>query len=99
MGGEYRRDTYASMVSLTRPLSVFRRDSPPFPNAPVTEARFGSVIGRLEYASDGRTREDPGLALPEPGAVAALHGRRLAGAPLCGASLTLEVARPSFGRG
>ena len=28
LGGEYRRDTYATLVSLSPPLSVFRRDSP-----------------------------------------------------------------------
>jgi hypothetical protein len=97
LGGEYRRDSYASMVSLGPPLSIFRRDSPPFPNAPVTEARFGSIIARLEYASDGRPRDKPGslfrgpelpLLSVEDDWPARLTLRSFA---------TVEVARPSLG--
>jgi hypothetical protein len=51
-GAEYRADRYESLRSFTPPLSLFRRDSPPFPNAPVAEGRFESVVVRLEYASD-----------------------------------------------
>ncbi|NMO20440.1 hypothetical protein HPC49_27920 [Pyxidicoccus fallax] len=51
-GIEYRGDRYESMRSFTPPLSLFRRDSPPFTNSPVTEGRFKSVVLRLEYASD-----------------------------------------------
>lgn len=51
-GVEYRADRYESMRSFTPPLTLFRRDSAPFPNAPVTEGRFKSVVLRLEYASD-----------------------------------------------
>ncbi|MFP2930533.1 hypothetical protein ACLESO_36105 [Pyxidicoccus sp. 3LG] len=51
-GAEYRTDRYESMRSFTPPLSLFRRDSAPFTNSPVTEGRFQSVIARLEYASD-----------------------------------------------
>ncbi len=50
-GVEYRSDRYETLRSFTPPLSLFRRDSPPFPNAPVDEGRFQSVIARLEYAS------------------------------------------------
>ncbi len=51
-GAEYRDDRYESMRSFTPPLSLFRRDSAPFPNSPVTEGRFKSVVLRMEYASD-----------------------------------------------
>ncbi|WXH28358.1 Outer membrane protein assembly factor BamA [Myxococcus stipitatus] len=50
-GVEYRSDRYSTMYSLTPPLTLFRRDSPPFPNAPVDEGRFQSVVARLEYTS------------------------------------------------
>jgi hypothetical protein len=97
LGGEYRQDSYDSMVSLAPPLSVFRRDSPPFPNAPVTEARFGSVIGRLEYASDGKPRDQHGSLLRSPElpllAVEDDWPSRLT----LRSFATLEVARPGFG--
>ena len=51
-GAEYRADRYESLRSFTPPLSLFRRGSPPFPNSPVEEGRFESVVVRLEYASD-----------------------------------------------
>lgn len=51
-GAEYRSDRYESLRSFTPPLSLFRRDSPPFTNRPVDEGRFESVVLRLEYASD-----------------------------------------------
>lgn len=51
-GVEYRRDRYESMRSFTPPFSLFRNDSAPFPNAPVTEGRFDSVMVRMEYASN-----------------------------------------------
>lgn len=97
VGGEYRRDSYASMVSLTGPLSVFRRDSPPFPNAPVTEARFGSVIGRLEYASDGRTREEPGSLFRSPELPLLSVDDDWPSRLVLRSFATLEVARPAFG--
>ena len=50
-GVEYRSDRYETMRSFAPPFSLFRRDSAPFPNAPVTEGRFDSVVVRLEYAS------------------------------------------------
>lgn len=97
LGGEYRRDTYASMVSLTGPLSVFRRDSPPFPNAPVTEARFGSLIGRLEYATDGRTREEPGSLFRSPELPLLSVDDDWPSRLVLRSFATLEVARPAFG--
>lgn len=51
-GVEYRSDRYESMRSFTPPFSLFRNDSAPFPNAPVTEGRFDSVVVRMEYASN-----------------------------------------------
>ena len=96
-GGEYRRDAYASMVSLTGPLSVFRRDSPPFPNAPVTEARFGSLIGRLEYASDGRTREELGSLFRSPELPLLSVEDDWPSRLVLRSFATLEVARPSLG--
>ncbi|WNZ63446.1 hypothetical protein QEG98_06850 [Myxococcus sp. MxC21-1] len=51
-GAEYRNDRYESMRSFTPPFSLFRNDSAPFPNAPVTEGRFDSVVVRMEYASN-----------------------------------------------
>ncbi|MFY1831549.1 hypothetical protein ACN47A_36890 [Myxococcus fulvus] len=50
-GVEYHADRYETLRSFSPPLSLFRRDSPPFPNAPVTEGRFQSVVARVEYAS------------------------------------------------
>jgi hypothetical protein len=97
LGGEYRKDSYESMVSLAPPLTVFRRDSPPFPNAPVTEARFGSVIGRLEYASDGKPRDHHGSLYRSPElpllAVEDDWPSRLT----LRSFATVEVARSSFG--
>jgi hypothetical protein len=51
-GVEYRADRYESMQSFTPPLTLFRRDSAPFTNEPVTEGRFKSVVMRLEYTSN-----------------------------------------------
>ncbi|WP_426733088.1 hypothetical protein [Myxococcus faecalis] len=51
-GVEYHSDRYETLRSFSPPLSLFRRDSPPFPNAPVTEGRFQSVVARVEYASN-----------------------------------------------
>ncbi|NVJ00776.1 hypothetical protein HV824_22015 [Myxococcus sp. AM009] len=51
-GVEYRSDRYESMRSFTPPFSLFRNDSAPFPNAPVTQGRFDSVVVRMEYASN-----------------------------------------------
>ncbi len=50
-GVEYRSDRYETMRSFAPPFSLFRRDSAPFTNTPVTEGRFDSVVVRLEYAS------------------------------------------------
>ncbi len=97
LGGEYRRDTYASMVSLTGPLSVFRRDSPPFPNAPVTEARFGSIVGRLEYASDGKPRDEHGSVFRSPELPLLPVEDDWPSRLTLRSFATLEVARPTFG--
>lgn len=97
LGGEYRRDSYASMVSLTPPLTVFRRDSPPFPNAPVTEARFGSVIGRLEYASDGTHGEELGSLFRSPELSLISHEDQWPDRPTLRSFATLEVGSPSLG--
>ncbi|RKH71774.1 hypothetical protein D7X96_07570 [Corallococcus interemptor] len=50
-GVEVRGDTLGSLQSFTPPLSLFRSDDPPFPNAPVNEGRFRSAVVRLEYSS------------------------------------------------
>ena len=65
-GVEYRADRYESMRSFTPPLTLFRRDSAPFPNAPVTEGRFKSVVLRLEYASDAPAGADVGSLFRTP---------------------------------
>lgn len=52
VGAAVRRDSYATLRSFTPPLSLFRDDSPPFPNAPVDDGDLYSVTGRMEYASD-----------------------------------------------
>ncbi|MGE6758614.1 hypothetical protein ACQKGO_11415 [Corallococcus interemptor] len=49
-GVEVRGDTMGSLQSFTPPLSLFRSDDPPFPNAPVNEGRFRSAVVRLEYS-------------------------------------------------
>ncbi|MFL5349293.1 MAG: hypothetical protein ACJ8AT_31215 [Hyalangium sp.] len=97
LGGEYRRDTYASMVSLAPPLSLFRRDSPPFPNTPVTEGRFGSVIGRLEYASDGRRREELGSLFRTPELSLLSSAGEWTDRLALRSVLTVEVGSPSLG--
>ncbi|RKG88144.1 hypothetical protein D7W82_11325 [Corallococcus sp. CA049B] len=50
-GVEVRGDTASSLQSFTPPLSLFRNDDPPFPNAPVNEGRFRSAVVRLEYSA------------------------------------------------
>ncbi len=50
-GVEVRGDTMRSLQSFTPPLSLFRDDDPPFPNAPVNEGRFRSAVVRLEYSA------------------------------------------------
>lgn len=59
-GAEVRRDTYESLVSLTPPLSLFRRDSAPFPNPAIDDGQLQSVTGRLEYVSDAPAVEKVG---------------------------------------
>ncbi len=97
LGAEYRRDTYATLLSLAPPLSLFRQDSPPFPNAPATEGRFGSVIGRLEYASDGTPRHAAGTLFRSPELSLISHDDNWPSRPTVRSFLTLEVGRPSFG--
>jgi hypothetical protein len=98
LGAEYRRDRYASLVSLEPPLSLFRRGSPPFPNAPATEGRFGSLIGRLEYASDGSSpKEEPGTLFRGPELSLLSHDDDWPSRPTLRSFLTLEVGRPSLG--
>ncbi|MCP3139101.1 BamA/TamA family outer membrane protein [Pyxidicoccus xibeiensis] len=65
-GAEFRSDRYESMRSFTPPLTVFRRDSAPFTNSPVTEGRFKSVVLRLEYASDASPAADVGSLFRTP---------------------------------
>jgi hypothetical protein len=97
LGAEYRRDTYASLVSLSPPLSIFRDDSPPFPNAPATEARLGSVIGRLEFASDGASRSELGSLFRTPELSLLSHEDFWPNRPALRGFLTLEVGRPALG--
>jgi hypothetical protein len=97
LGAEYRRDTYASLRSLSPPLSIFRQDSPPFPNAPATEGRFASLIGRLEYASDGTPRREAGTLFRSPELSLLSHEDEWPSRPAVRSFLTLEVGRPSFG--
>lgn len=97
LGGEYRRDTYASMVSLAPPLSLFRRDSPPFLNAPVTDARFGSLVGRLEYASDGKPRDEHGSLFRSPELPLLSLEDEWPSRLTFRSFVTVEVARPAFG--
>ncbi|MBN1208682.1 MAG: hypothetical protein JXB05_27725 [Myxococcaceae bacterium] len=97
LGAEYRRDTYASLVSLSPPLSLFRDDSPPFPNAPATEARFGSIIGRLEFASDGASQHELGSLFRSPELSLLSHEDNWPNRPALRSFLTLEVGRPALG--
>ncbi|MDY7226734.1 hypothetical protein [Hyalangium rubrum] len=97
LGAEYRRDTYATLLSLSPPLTVFRRDSPAYPNAPVTEGRFGSLIGRLEYASDGTPRRETGNLFRSPELSLISHEDHWPNRPALRSFLTLEVGRPAFG--
>jgi hypothetical protein len=97
LGAEYRRDTYATLLSLSPPLTVFRQDSPPFPNAPVTEGRFVSLIGRLEYASDGTPRRQAGTLFRSPELSLISHEDDWPNRPTLRSFITLEVGRPSWG--
>jgi hypothetical protein len=97
LGAEYRRDTYATLLSLSPPLTVFRQDSPPFPNAPVTEGRLASLIGRLEYASDGAPRRQAGTLFRSPELSLISHEDDWPTRPTLRSFVTLEVGRPSFG--
>ena len=49
-GVEYRRDRYESMRSFTPPLSLFRRDSAPFTNSPVSEG-CTQLVGTKDCAA------------------------------------------------
>ncbi|RKH63116.1 hypothetical protein D7W81_20965 [Corallococcus aberystwythensis] len=66
-GVEVRGDTTGSLQSFTPPLSLFRNDDPPFPNAPVNEGRFRSAVVRLEYsgAAERGTRVGSLFRTPE----------------------------------
>ncbi|NNB91653.1 hypothetical protein [Corallococcus exiguus] len=66
-GVEVRGDTMSSLQSFTPPLSLFRNDDPPFPNAPVNEGRFRSAVVRLEYsgAAERGTRVGSLFRTPE----------------------------------
>ncbi|WP_254330177.1 hypothetical protein [Corallococcus exiguus] len=66
-GVEVRGDTMSSLQSFTPPLSLFRSDDPPFPNAPVNEGRFRSAVVRLEYsgAAERGTRVGSLFRTPE----------------------------------
>jgi hypothetical protein len=97
LGAEYRRDTYATLRTLSPPLTVFRRGSTPFPNAPVNEGRFGSVVGRLEYASDGTPRHETGTLFRSPELPLFSHDGDWPSRPALRSFLTLEVSRPAFG--
>lgn len=66
VGAEVRRDTYETMRSFTPPLSLFRDDSPPFPNAPVDDGDLYSVVGRLEFASDSPLAKHVGSLFRSP---------------------------------
>lgn len=66
VGAEVRRDSYATLRSFSPPLSLFRDDSPPFPNAPVDEGDLYSVVGRLEYASDAPAARRVGSLFRNP---------------------------------
>ncbi|RJS16627.1 hypothetical protein DRW03_30030 [Corallococcus sp. H22C18031201] len=66
VGVEYRNDRYESMQSFAPPLSLFRRDSAPFTNSPISEGRFESVVARLEYASEAKASTKVGSLFRTP---------------------------------
>ncbi|RKH33418.1 hypothetical protein D7Y13_05955 [Corallococcus praedator] len=65
-GAEFHGDTYESLQAFTPPLSLFRRDSPAFPNAPVSEGRFHSVVLRAEYDSKAKPGSPVGSLFRTP---------------------------------
>ncbi|RKH65887.1 hypothetical protein D7V93_05240 [Corallococcus llansteffanensis] len=65
-GAEFHGDTYESLQAFTPPLTLFRRDSPPFPNAPVSEGRFHSVVLRAEYDSKAKPGSPVGSLFRTP---------------------------------
>jgi hypothetical protein len=97
VGAEYRRDTHASLESLSPPFSLFRRDSRPFPNPPVDEGTMASVTGRLEYASDARPSDIPGSLFRPPEVSLARQDWAWPEHSAVRSLLTLEVGSPELG--
>ncbi|MGZ3460796.1 MAG: hypothetical protein ACXU86_20095, partial [Archangium sp.] len=97
LGAEYRWDTYASLVSFSPPFSLFRRDSAPFPNAPVDEGLMTSVVGHLEYASDARRAEGVGSLFRSPELSLLRHDWEWPEHTAVRSLLTVEVGSPALG--
>jgi hypothetical protein len=97
LGAEYRRDTYDSLVSFSPPFSLFRRDSAPFPNAPVDEGRMASVVGRLEYASDAGRAERVGSLFRTPELSLLRNDWEWPEHTAVRSLLTVEVGSPALG--
>jgi hypothetical protein len=96
-GAEYRRDTYDSLRSFSPPFSLFRRDSRPFPNAPVDEGTMASVIGRLEYASDARPSDKVSPLFRNPEVSLLRQDWEWPDRSAVRSLLTLEVGSPELG--
>ncbi len=96
-GVSYRRDVYESMESFTPPLSLFRRDSAPFPNSRVDEGRMASVVGRLEYASDAPRAKDMGTLFRNPEVSLLRNDWEWPERTALRSLLTVEVGDPALG--
>jgi hypothetical protein len=97
LGAEVRRDRYATLRSFSPPLSLFRDEHPPFPNAPVDEGRLTSVTARVEYASDAPPVEQVGSLWRNPEVSLLDYERGWPGHTALRSMLTLEVGQADTG--
>ncbi|MCP3104620.1 BamA/TamA family outer membrane protein [Myxococcus sp. K15C18031901] len=90
-GVSYHDDRYQTLRTFSPPLTLFRRDSTPFPNTPVSEGRFKSVVVRLEYASNPQRSEDVGSLFRTPETPLLDEGKDTWRTPSLRSLVTLEV--------
>ncbi|MCE9669294.1 hypothetical protein LY474_15895 [Myxococcus stipitatus] len=90
-GVSYHDDRYQTLRTFSPPLTLFRRDSTPFPNTPVTEGRFQSVVARLEYASNPGRADDVGSLFRTPETPLLGVGKETWRTPSLRSLVTLEV--------
>lgn len=92
-GVEVRGDTASTLQSFTPPLSLFRRGTAPFPNAPVNEGRFRSAVVRLEYSGNAERDTRVGSLFRTPETPLFEHVERREREPSLRGFVTLEVGQ------